>query len=167
MGGPRGTPSERIWRHVSPEPNTGCWLWTASFDPQGYGRIKSGTRPERAHRLAWESANGAVPEGLFVCHGCDNRACVNPDHLFLGTHQDNMADMARKGRAPSRNHPERMPRGERHALAKLTDASVREIRARYAAGGISYRRLGEEYGVSDMTARAACRGATWAHVGVN
>ncbi len=78
-----------------------CWIWTGTRGPQGYGRIRvGGRRSTGAHRFAWEIVRGPVPDGLFVCHRCDNPPCVRPDHLFLGTASDNAWDCARKGRRP-------------------------------------------------------------------
>lgn len=86
-------------RFVSPEPNTGCWLWTGYYSYNGYGRVRQNHRKTPAHRMVWELAHGPVPAGMFVLHRCDTRPCVNPDHLFLGTAQDNVNDMVSKGRS--------------------------------------------------------------------
>ena len=92
---------DRFWPKV--QKSEGCWFWIAGGDgPDGYGRIREGRAGSRfllAHRVAWELTYGPIPDGLFVCHHCDNRRCVRPDHLFLGTADDNNKDMQRKGRA--------------------------------------------------------------------
>lgn len=94
---------KRIERFISREPNTGCWLWTGGVDLLGYGRIKMRHglrqyRSEYAHRIVFAHYRGAIAQGLSLCHRCDTPACVNPDHLFLGTQADNMRDMWAKGR---------------------------------------------------------------------
>lgn len=165
----------KVDRSAGPE---GCWVWTASRTPFGYGEIGLGGRRGRivrAHRLAFEFEYGDIPAGLEVCHRCDNPPCVNPRHLFLGTHADNMGDMAQKGRSWAKNHPEEMPRGDNHPLrrrpecaargvrvggAKLNDDAVRAIRT----STLSQRALAKAHGVSRRTIVFVQQGKTWKHV---
>lgn len=87
----------RFWQRVERGPN--CWLWSGGTNERGYGKISDDNRrPAYAHRISWEMTNGPIPEGLYVCHHCDNPRCVNPSHLFLGTQKDNLRDMSTKGR---------------------------------------------------------------------
>lgn len=113
------------------------------------------------------SNGGEDPGDLKICHKCDNPPCVRPDHLFIGTMKDNQSDMSRKGRAASGSrhglklHPDRISRGEHRPLSKLTYQSVLKMRDEYARGGISYKRLGMKYGVSEMAALKAVKGKSW------
>lgn len=144
---------ERFERKYTPEPNSGCWLWAAGVDPTGYGRFRMNPDPlvacEMAHRAAWLLFNGDIPGNLLVCHRCDERSCVNPDHLFLGTHADNSQDASRKGRLahkPDRPYG-RLPIGECHHKAKLTRKQVEEIRASL----LGCRRAARKYGIAPNT----------------
>lgn len=131
--------AEKFWAKTHQEPN-GCWTWTGTRSPDGYGLVRGPKRTQiRAHRFAYELTLGPIPDGLFVCHKCDNPPCCNPAHFFLGTHQENQADRIAKGRS---SH------GERVHFSKLRVSQVAEIRARYAAGGTSHSVLARDYGVS-------------------
>lgn len=147
------TATEVIERNSTPEPNTGCLLWTGSTNQWGYGRTHIKGLPERgAHRIAYSIKNGPIPGGTLVLHRCDVPACVNPDHLFLGSAMDNMRDMVRKGRNAD-------TRGEKSPTAKLTWSAVAEIRT--AAGHTTISALARRFGVCRRTIRFALRGDTW------
>ena len=111
--------SELLYRMVSVNKETGCHEWIGKPNHNGYGRIGANGKDYLSHRVSYELHVGKIPEGLAVCHKCDNRLCINPDHLFLGTLSDNHADMVKKGRNP---------RGEKQWLSKLNDDYVRVIR---------------------------------------
>ncbi len=145
--------ADRFLRHVLMCPMSGCWLWTGDLDKDGYGNFHR-TRPEaralglkgrsrRAHRASWEIHRGAIPDGFCVLHHCDNRACVNPDHLYTGTDADNVRDMDARGR---RVHGDRV--GEANANCRLSDDDVRAIRETYGRGGITQTALAKSYGVN-------------------
>jgi hypothetical protein len=129
----------RFWRHVNKTDS--CWEWVGRKHKFGYGVIVVDGKSKRASRVVWELTNGTIPEGLEVCHKCDNPPCVNPSHLFLGTHADNMKDMVKKGRVNALC-------GENNINAKLTWSQVSEIREvlkSYHHG--LYRELARKYGV--------------------
>lgn len=134
-----------------------CHIWLGPTTG-GYGQI--GKR--RAHRIAYEKTHGKIPTGLFVCHTCDNRKCVNPEHLFLGTCQDNLQDMYRKGRHPSTIYPE-LQRGKNNGNSRLSEEQVLEIRRRSLTGedGVS---LGKAFGITREHAWAVATRKAWKHL---
>lgn len=142
----------RFWAKVDRRGSDECWEWTAGKDGDGYGWMRSGGRATSVHRASWEIHRGPIPEGLSVCHKCDNRACVNPAHLWIGTNADNTRDRYVKGRSAS---------GEHVGTSKLTKADVASIRKLYSAGGYSKRKLGVMFDVSDTLIRYIVRGQYW------
>lgn len=149
----RGGRQERFDAHVPDRPVGDCWLWAGTREARGYGVTSFMKRNVLAHRLSWELSHGAIPAGLHVLHRCDNPPCVNPGHLFLGTHLDNIADMVGKGRHV---------RGERQWQSVLTEDAVRSIRA----AGESGRELARRFGVTASCISEVRNGKAWAHVGV-
>jgi hypothetical protein len=147
---------ERFWARFTPEPNTGCFLWTGAVTRDGYGSVRTGNQSLRVPRIAWALTHGPAASDEFVCHRCDNPLCGNPAHLFLGSHSDNMRDMAAKGRA----NP---PRGSACCLAKLTESEVRDIRRR-AARGESQRSIARAYGLRHNSISYIVRRINWAHL---
>jgi len=152
--------TDRFWAFVDVGGKDECWLWRGGT-AKGYGAFHAtidGVRYSRANRVAWALANGD-PGSMLVCHTCDNRMCVNPSHLFLGTDKDNIHDMWRKGR----QSPPPVVTGERHHFSKMTTSTVREMRQRWAEGE-SIHSLARWFGVSSQSARAILIRKTWAHV---
>ena len=173
---PRRSTPQDFWKHVDRTVLVGCWPWSASLGDEGYGRVRYQGKEWRASRLAWALTHGD-PGPLCVLHHCDNPPCCNPNHLFLGTHKDNMQDSTRKGRHPrnktgylpsgARHHsalrPEVVARGERNGSAKLTEASVLAIRREHAAG-VSWRNLASAFNVAKGTIGFIVHRKTWAHL---
>lgn len=169
--------AEQVEARSIPEPNTGCWLWLGGVNRSGYGRVYVGggsLAPKKlAHRWAMEMHSGEpVPAGMCVLHRCDVPSCVNPAHLWLGTQRDNVADRVAKGRngaargenSSPRRFPGSMKRpGEQNALAKLTDAEARQIKACLREGETP-RALAGRFGVIARTIKRIATGFTWRHV---
>lgn len=134
---------------------TGCHEWTRHVNAGGYGTASYKNKHWAAHRLAWTFLRGPIPAGMIVCHRCDNRRCINPDHLFLGTTQDNVDDKMQKGRFVAR-------RGSRSGTAKLTDAQALAIRLDTRTQDV----IANEYGVSQATVSLIKQGKAWTMVPV-
>jgi len=149
---------ERLEAQCTPEPNSGCWLWTGTCQKNGYGKAFYNGHHSSAHRMSWVAYNGEVPSGLSVCHKCDNRGCVNPAHLFLGTSSDNTQDMIKKGRARGHFHGKH---GNLHPNVVLTADMVMEMRA--SDKPTSY--FAKKFGVSVGTCYYARAGRNWKHLG--
>jgi hypothetical protein len=148
--------TKRFWLNVGVSDDTSaCWEWKISRFKSGYGKTQISQKTERSHRVAYIIQNGNIPDGLHVLHTCDNRACCNPNHLFLGTQQDNMIDKVRKGK---------QIRGETHPLSKLLDEQIREIRDRYSKGGITHNELALEFGVCRRAIGKIINKKHWKHI---
>jgi hypothetical protein len=140
----------RFWKRVRMGP--GCWEWTGPLARGGYGLFGSPHIPsKRAHRVAWMLVNGAIPPGISVCHRCDNRLCCRPDHLFLGTHADNNADMQRKGR------------GNSFGRQRLSTDQVYQILVRHLAGETGVA-LAREFGVGTSQISRIVNRQAWRHL---
>jgi hypothetical protein len=131
----------------------GCWMWTGWKFKDGYGGFNVRRRTVRAHRWAYKYFVGPIPEGMCVCHKCDNPACVNPDHLWIGTNIDNMRDEREKGRTPNgdrngkRTCPEKIIKGIKVGVPKITEMDVKEIRA-MCGEGYCYKEIAKKFGIS-------------------
>lgn len=150
--------TERFLHHIVVD-DKGCWIWNSEQTTNGYGRItiyeNKKRKRIRAHRLSYELFKGKITDDMVVCHSCDVKLCVNPEHLWLGTHQDNMEDAYRKGI---------IKRGSEANKAKLTEDNVRKIKELYASNNYTYKQLGEMYNVNFNTIRFIIIGRTWRHV---
>lgn len=145
---------DRLWNRT--DRTSQCWIWTGPIRKDGYAHIYLDGKMMLVHRLAWILTNGSIPDGLFVCHKCDNRACINPAHLFLGTHLDNMRDMAEKGRAvPSYCN------GERNGQSKLTIEQVVEIRRLRKETSLTLRSIAKKFGVGPMQIHRIANDQNW------
>ena len=138
----------RFWDKVDKKEGDGCWEWQAAIAKTGYGVINVGRKTTKAHRVSWELVNGSIPAGMMVCHKCDNRICVRPDHLFLGDSLANNLDMTLK---------------ERHGRMRFTHSQVERIRALYDRhrDHLSHERIAKWFGVSKATISHMMTGRNW------
>lgn len=153
---------KRFWAKVNK--TEGCWVWTASTAPGGYGAFGVKSKVLRAHRVSFQIHNGPFDPLLDVCHHCDNPACVRPDHLFLGSHTDNMQDMHKKGRYNESKRGPNRKRGTYFWSAKLTPELVSKIRQEYVPYLVGKRYLARKYGVTKNAVNVLLKRITWKHV---
>lgn len=149
---------KRFWGNV--DKSSGCWNWSGGKTRTGYGQFSVNGKNVTAHRTSWEIHFGKIPHdgsyhGICVCHKCDNRGCVNPDHLFLGTNKENRDDMMSKGRGI---------KGERQGLSRLTESKVREIRNLYSGGCITQIELASRFEIDQTTVSLVLNRKTWKHI---
>lgn len=142
---------KRFWDKVAVKDQDGCWEWVAAKYKSGRGQFNfNGKRSALAHRVAYELTYGEIPSGMCVCHRCDNPSCCNPNHLFLGTQLDNMADMWEKGRGNRK-------KGLGNKLFVLRESDIKEVKVLFYSEGLSQRSIGRKYNVSNHVIRRALR----------
>lgn len=146
---------ERFLAKVCPDASTGCWLWQGLVRPDGYGATQYNGKEHGAHRVSWMLFRGEIAPSMVVCHKCDVRACVNPEHLFLGTVAENVRDMTGKGR---------YPRGEKHGSSRLIAEQVSRIKTMLAEDRMYMSEIAREFGVSISTIARIKQGKTWRDV---
>jgi hypothetical protein len=145
---------ERIESKVEKIPEAGCWIWMGATQVRGYGELISHNRKRLAHRASYETFIGEIPQGMYVCHSCDNVYCVNPAHLFLGTQKQNLQDMAKKGRSTI---------GERNPRAKLNEMQVKNIKYSLSLG-TSVSLIAKQHNVTSGAISLIKQGKRWNHV---
>lgn len=143
---------KRFWKYV--DKSTDCWVWKGCRNKLGYGCVLVDGKPQLAHRVSYVLSGKSIPDGLLVCHSCDNPPCVNPFHMFIGTPKENSLDMVKKGRHWN-------CKGERNPSVKLRQERVSEIRELYSTGKYSSRAIGKLYGVSKTQIMKIVNKVSW------
>lgn len=152
----RKSVQERFWSKVNRDNDDGCWEWVGGKVRGGYGWFKSDDKHYQAHRFVWMITYGEIPNGMLICHTCDNPSCVNPKHLWLGTDKTNAEDRVRKKRQSrgTTNHPK----------IRVSPEQVKEMRKVYSLGNISMRKLASIYGICYSETNAILNHRTWKDV---
>ena len=162
----KGKDIERFWSKVNK--NGDCWEWDSCMR-SGYGAFKLNGKSVSAHRISWIMANGDIPDGMGILHKCNNRCCVNPAHLYVGTQKDNVRDAIAIGAHKMFTAVDAIkayrsrPIGSRVGPSKLTENDVRKIRT-LRDGGLTYRKIAGFYGIDHTTVISLIKGETWGHV---
>ena len=149
---------EKLYELSMPVTESGCWIWLQYCLPQGHGRVFFRGRLWSTHRAAWEAFKGPIPQGAHVLHKCDVPCCVNPDHLYIGDHAQNMRDVKERGRSVGKLA------GTKNPHSTLDDTKVREIRSRYQSGRFTQKQLSQEYGVAQTAISTIVRRQSWKHI---
>jgi len=150
---------EEIFDNYTIDKTTNCWNWNRAIDSSGYGAVKYCGKKHNVHRLVWMLLHDNLEKGICVCHKCDNRKCINPDHLFIGTQSDNMKDCVNKGRYFSN-----VIRGEKNSWSKLSSKQVIEIRQLKESKKISNKEIAKQYKVGYTAISKIIRGENWKHI---
>jgi len=144
-----------FWDKVTVNGLDGCWIWRAGLNSNGYGMVRFQGKVRSAHRVSYELTHKPIPSGMVVMHSCDNKRCVNPNHLSIGTHMDNIQDMDKKGRG----NRVRLP-GVRNGRAKLTELDIRSIQGSVESG----KALSKKWGISQTRISLIRNGKVWSHL---
>ncbi|SNY95513.1 HNH endonuclease [Halomonas sp. hl-4] len=148
----------RFLNRIEVDQATGCWEWQAGRNKDGYGRMKVGSRDELAHRVSYTIYKGPIPHGKIACHSCDNTGCVNPEHLWLGSNEDNTQDMMKKGR-----HRSAGSLGSRNPRSVLSEADAIEV-LELIDQGLTNKAIAAKFSVTHSTISCIRRGKSWKHL---
>jgi len=146
---------ERLLFHSYPEPMSGCWLWGGNICPNGYGLVKHDKKQRLAHRVSYIVFKGEIPHGMCACHHCDVPSCINPDHLFIGTLADNVADKTKKNRCGNY--------GTLNPASRYTESQIYEVISLRKSGWF-YKDIAKKFKTSKESVRRICIGETWGTV---